>query len=35
MNNNNKELIRQLEYYLSDENLQSDEFFYDQVAADK
>jgi hypothetical protein len=30
-----KELIRQLEYYLSDNNLKSDQFFYDQISADK
>ena len=33
--NNNKELSKQIGYYLSDENLKIDEFFYDQLAADK
>lgn len=30
----NPELIRQIEYYLSEDNLQIDEFFYKEVAAD-
>lgn len=29
----NPNLIRQIEYYLSEENLQNDEFFYKEVAA--
>jgi hypothetical protein len=31
----NKELIRQLEYYMSDNNLKGDQYFYDQILADK
>lgn len=28
-------LVKQIEYYLSEENLQNDEFFYKEVAANK
>jgi hypothetical protein len=29
----NPNLVRQIEYYLSEENLQNDEFFYKEVAS--
>jgi hypothetical protein len=29
----NPNLVRQIEYYLSEDNLQSDEFFYKEVAS--
>jgi hypothetical protein len=31
----NPNLIRQIEYYLSEENLQGDEYFYKEVSANK
>lgn len=33
--NNNTELSKQLGYYLSDSNIANDEFFYDQLSANK
>ena len=29
---NNEALIKQINYYLSDENLQRDEFFYEKIS---
>lgn len=29
----NPNLVRQIEYYLSEDNLQNDEFFYKEVAS--